>query len=75
MDPVPCCPESVTVEDVGLGQTGSSGEALLGGGETGTGTQGTTTAKRLPLVVLQCCRLLLLESAIDQDNIISFKQI
>lgn len=31
LDPVPCCPESVTVEDVGLGQTGSSGEALLGG--------------------------------------------
>lgn len=70
MDPVPCCPESVTVEDVGLGQTGSSGEALLGGGETGTGTQGTTTAKRLPLVVLQCCRLLLLESAIDRNNMI-----
>jgi hypothetical protein len=52
------------------GQTGSSEEALLGEGETGTGTQGTTTAKRLPLVVLQCCRLLLLESAIDRDNII-----
>lgn len=56
-----------------MGRLGAQGRLCWEG--TGTGTQGTTAAKRLPLVVLQCCRLLLLESAIDQDNIISFKQI